>query len=464
MFNVRIHGHDYFNASSLTQRVALLEALEPLDCSAVTNVDRFSISGLQPAGSNRRFLFKINDTLYKFVNGSLTQYTGSTSIDDILDEGNTAADLTALTDITAFVGEQVYPIIALSGTQDAIPTVKLSLVTRTITETLAKRVVSPAYSLKGEDVRLVDATADYTTTGSGIVEVKARIYSDGWSSYQTLDRLANKPATKIQFSVRYSVAALNDGSATLNSITLRHTTAADQNGIRATIFTTTNDFEVPLKTAYAVVRHEKLIDSQIKAYVSFRPKPLHKDFEPLGIASGNRDSFTLPDAQVDWRSLQVFVNGELADADFNLEVNEVTLTAAQGSVVTASYDYNLGTELWHEMTRQAQQPYGDDTYMSRFTFTGNDDDFTQACVKFDLIKTEGIVSNESLGTASGNTQYFVLPHKMNSLTLPRNVSWNYDDSAQILTLVAPAGTALTYSGSWHGEEHQLYSFAAGFAV
>lgn len=449
---------------------ALLIAKQPLDCSAVTHVDNFVFAGSQPAATSRRLVFQIDDALFKFVDGVLTAYTGAGHFNDVIQNGNTVAELAALDNITGFVGKQVFPIIALSAPEDADPPrIKLWLKTRTVDETTTKRVFSAAFDLDGSDVKIVSVTAAVVTSGQGAVEVKCRLHHDGlWGSWLLLPDAANLPADKIQFVFKFSVVNIGEDSAQVESVTVTHTDGAGAvNGNIAELFSVTADFQVPLTNASVVVRHKRLIDSVVDAAVSFRPKPLHQERLSLGVADGSRQVFNLTGQQLDHSTLKVFLDGEPSDDfDYDCSAGTLTLTAPDGTAVAASYDYNCGVEQWLPMTRQGdQQPYGDDSFASRFTLNApTNDDCSRVAVRLTLNKTTGHISRQALGKATGYRQDFVLPHHMTSLVVTKPADWSYDPDNQLLTLVAPADTNLAYAGNWSGESLALFSFAAGFAL
>ena len=94
-------GSDNFSFS----KSAMLTAKQPLDASTQTAVEGINISGTEPANTSRRFIFKIDDALFYFVNNNLAAYPYDGELADVLQYGNTAAQLTALNDIPAFVDQ-----------------------------------------------------------------------------------------------------------------------------------------------------------------------------------------------------------------------------------------------------------------------------------------------------------------------------------------------------------------------
>lgn len=462
-------GSSSSGSSVVVTKSARLEAKEPLDCSNVTSVTGFVITGNEPADSARRFMFKVDGKYFKFLNGQLYEQS-SASLERVLKYGNTKAQLDALTDIPEFVGKLVYPVIALQAPVDSdFPSAKLKLKTATSSDVLSKTFWSAEYELTGDNVKIVDINAEITCTGQGSVNIKCQLYHDNaWSNWLLLNEANNLPAEKIRFAFMPKVVNIGSDSAQVDSVTVRHTTGSGSvNGDLTEIYTPRMDFEVPLQTAYLVVQHKRLIDSTIEASVAFMPTPKHKERISLGVATGSRESFSLPDSDIDHATLAVFVDGEpFNDFEFNLVVNEITLNAPKDSVIAASYDYDVGSEVWQPMTRSsAQQPYDNNgAYASRFAYSGNLENCSCAAMRIRLVRTTGNITYQRLGIATGYRQDYLLPHKMTSIVVSNTKDYSYDNDSQLLTLVAPADKVIGYAGNFIGEQHALFGFAAGFSL
>ena len=228
-----------------------------------------------------------------------------------------------------------------------------------------------------------------------------------------------------------------------------------------------------MRLCYLVVRHKKLIDSQINAFVNFFQTPKHRERILVGIGSGVTAQYSLgvdgvPDSQIDHSSIRVFVDGvQTSEFDYNTETSEITVNATDGKSILASYDYDCGVEEWHPMTVEFdQQPYFDGSYMTRFSYVLPDDivDASLANVRIQLLRPIGSVENESLGKATGKTQQIVLPHVAITDSISLNADFSYNFDSRILTFVAPANTDLKISYDYKGEQHKIYSWAAGWSA
>lgn len=467
-------------------RTALLEAKAPLDCSDVSEVTKILIEGVQPADTNRRLIFKIDGELKYFNGTTLADYTGDGKAADILKSGNTPAQLNALENITAFVGKKIYPIIALEQSTKATdpPTIKLSLQTRISSDTLTRTVNSLAYDLTddttGELPHISDITADIETTGSASVTVTVRLREkSGWSSFMSLAEAANHEASAVQFRFVYKVTAIGGSdSVTVKQITVKHTLGkAIIAGNYSDIILKAQDYEVPLQSAYVLVRHDPLQDAVLEGHVSFMKPPDKRELIQLGTANGAQQDFILgvdgaADERIDASTIELFVDSvPLNDFNFNTQTGTVTLSAKSGAAVYASYQYGREQETWRTCTLEGTYPYNDEagTYCSRFSYKLSDDEAgerTLSSARVFMRKLEGTVAAENLGKATGSKQMFVLKHKpiASTIQFTENVSWSYDESSEILTLTARKNTALSVAYSWSGVAPVVYFVAAGFAV
>ena len=464
---------------------ALLVSKTPLDATEQTSVEGFTISGAQPADTDRRIIFKIDDTLYKFNGADLVEFDGDIDVDDVLSEGNTVSELTALTDIPAFVGKEIYPIIALFADVTALtmPSIKMTLKLRNNNERFIKTTTDYVRTLtvnQDESIpRIMSIDVETTCTGDGSVEVTGRIRGeDGtWSAYLPTEELIGMEGDKIQFRTK-RIVTKTDGtdSAKVNYIRHSWTTGSTAvNDSNADLYSVVQNYESDLQTCYLVVKHDPLNDSAINAFVNFMTKPKRRELITLGTANGSIQQLTLgvngvKDTGIDQSSILLYADGvPLTEFDYNVEVSEITIKQNSGTVITASYDYGHDVEEWLPMEKVIDsQPYLDDgTYMSRFSYTLADNETAGKSisnVRIQMTRPSGKVTNQSLGKATGKTQMIALPHRATQSTISLNADWTYEPDSQILTFVAAKNTALTLSYSWLGEQVIIKSFTAGWAA
>lgn len=147
-----------FNKSSL------LTSKVPFDTAGQTSIDGFTIKGTEPIGTSRRFMFKVDDKLWIFSEGEPTEHTGTGDFEDVIENGNTAADLETVTSVPDWVGKKIYPLIALSAPVDAnVPTVNLALNVTSDSE-IYERIGDTAEIKFGKSSQIIYVNADTTTS------------------------------------------------------------------------------------------------------------------------------------------------------------------------------------------------------------------------------------------------------------------------------------------------------------
>lgn len=481
--NVFRFGTDTFDYSG---KSALLVSNEALDCSNFSDVDGFTVTGSQPENTDRRVIFKIDGSLWKFNGQNLVAYNGEGEFEDIIKYGNTVAQLNALTSIPGFVGKLVYPIIALKAgwTVTAMPTIKIALRVRNNTTTYNYNYRTAIRHMIIDDPtvvpRITAIAPGISSTGNASCDVYIRLCDgDGvWGNWIPIEEAVGSNATAVQFEMHYAVSTIDGSDSVIcDYINFYYNTGGlAVNGNSADIYSDVDNYGNDLQTCYVVVKHDKLVDSKITAYVNFMDAPKHRELISIGTSNTTGTPLKLgvggvKDSGIDPGSIKLFADGEpVQDFDYNVEVSEVTLNIGAGKAITASYDYDRDSETWLKMKADGdQQPYLDDgTFMSRFTYTLKDADAVNkkiSNVRLQLTRPTGSVKNFSLGSATGKTQLYVLPHAADETTISLpDATWSYDEDSQILTYTATKGTELRLTYSWRGEQIIVRSFAAGWVV
>lgn len=476
-YNTMRYGTDEFSFN----KSSLLTAKTPFNTAGQTYVDGFDVSGAEPAGSQRKILFKIDDALYKFVDGEPVAVEGAADYDNVIEKGNTPAELAEITSIPAWVDKKIYPIIALYSPSDALafPTLKLGLKVRASTDVYEKTVETAEFELSGAigaTPRIVNIDVLSNTTGRGAINVTARVKNnDEWGNFVAYQSLKDADAQAIQFRIRYTVSTINGtDSAQVEKIVIRHTQgAAVVSGDTAEIYSVMRDYQHELQVCAVTVHHKYLIDSKISAFVNFMRPTKQRVFLPIGISTGVAQTLILgeegiADTGIDPATIQLFADGmPVINFSYNTQTSEVTINTVANQAITATYSYGRQKEYWREMSVDVdQQPYDDGSYLTRFTYALPEEELdnqTVTNIRLQLYRTSGSVAEEYLGIATGFTQLFVLKHAAKAETIKVNAAFSYDEDSQILTCVAPEGTELKASYDWLGESHTIYSWAAAWA-
>jgi len=228
-----------------------------------------------------------------------------------------------------------------------------------------------------------------------------------------------------------------------------------------------------LKTCYLVVKHKKLIDSHLEAYVNFMPEPKHRELIHIGTSTGTLQTLALAvdgvkDTGIDQNTIQLFADGQpITGFSYNVAVSEVTINISAGKAITATYDYGHAVENWLEMIEEiSQQPYKEDgTYMTRFYYVLPDGETDKKIsnIRLRLFRPAGTVENSSLGVANGQLQMFALPHRAKAETIQLNADFSYDADSQILRVVGRKDEELIISYDWLSESQTILGFTAGWS-
>ena len=484
------------------KRTALFRDNAPLSAAGVTSVDGFVIDGIEPAGTRRRVLFPHESSTAAQISSLSTQSTSTASTpsyykltidgtgkatetkvditnitaEAVLENGNTIDELASTKSIPDFVGKDIYPIIAIEADEDAttVPTLKMSFRTTNDTGVYEKEEESQIYKLADVPVSIVSIDANTATTGKGSVVVTARFYDGGWTDYMALKDVSNIRASALQLKAKYAVSTIGNDTAKVTDATVVYSAStAKVSGSTAEVITATMHFAEEtggkgVSFAQALIKHKKLMDADIKAYASFRTEPKKREMVSIGTGTGQSQTYALADSNINHESLVVQINGvPFYGFAYNTETNQVTVSADKDAAITASYEYDLEDEDWKEMTFVSRQVYDadEDIYASRYQYTlpSTETDKTICAVKFELIRPSADVTDEVLGTGTGDMQVFVLPHYARKDTITCTGQWNYNDNTRVLTVIADKGADIKASYHWTAESHEIYGLTAGWA-
>ncbi len=468
------------------KRTALFRDNAPISCAGATEVSGFDVAGVQPTGTERRVLFSYSGDTAEAEYFKLSVSDGvatptpvatqNITEESVLLEGNTIEELSAITSIPDFVGKTVYPVIALSApeNQTAVPTLKLGIVTGSNTALYERYEESAVIELADEDVDIIRASADTDVKGNGSVTVQARFKTQGsWGSYGDIRNATNLKASAVQFRARYLVGKLDgtDSAAVTGLSMIYSGSDAKISGETTELLLVTKHFSEKgangLAFAQCMIKHKKLQDAGIRAFLSTRTEVQQRIMYPIGTGTGERQTIQLPDTGIAYNTVQVQVNGEIVKGySVNTETNEISITADRGMAITASYEYGWEDEEWTEMPRVACQPYDSgDVYASKFQLAipDADENKTVTCIKFSLDRIEGDVENKVLAVATGDVQVFQLDHYARTDTIRCSGTWVYDEVSRILKVQHTKGENIVISYHWVSESHEVYAVAAGWA-
>ena len=471
--SVSIYVTVYGNKSNL----GLLTATQPINLLDKTSVSGFTVRGIEPANTKRRVAFKVEDKWNKLSTaGALTPLaTQEITADSVLKEGNTVAELEAITKTTGLAGKLIYPAVALYAEPEAevMPTFGMTVKAEIDTKVNVYSYTgySQEYNLStGENVQVVNVVAEMETTGEGNVVVTARLKQGGeWTDYMALSDTAMKQASALQLKAVYTVTN-TDGSqsAKVKNVTIRYTTSgATVNGVSTDIVTKTQRFTNDLVYAHCYVKHKKLQDAVIDAYCSLRKRPKSKSMYQFGNGTGSLKTYKLPDKGINQDTLTVYVDGKTVyNFGYNTETSEITLTADKDNALSASYECGWEMSEWIKMVQGVSQINDSGGYTTEYSYTvptHEGYEYTVTAIKYSLVRLEGKVTEETIGVGTGKRQMIELPHFAKKETIVCNGAWSYDYDRKLLTIIAPEGEDIVISYDWIAETPTVYAISAGWA-
>lgn len=472
------------NLDTSSYGVIITRAGSELDFTRVSAVNGMTIRYEQPSGTQIKILFRNSDGAdwyrLNYTGNAVKIMTGTPEYEDIKMNGNTISELLALENIPAFTGKKILMAISL-WTQDknnAVPKIKLEIQVQNDTQTLTHTEYSPLYEL-GSDGIIANITADKKLNGDATAEIYAQITrSDGSiSDWMPLTSVHGQKGTHIKLRCDYAVKRLNAGSAALNSAIVTHSGNTVLTGTgTGEIISYTQNWYMNVRHCRMNIRHKELTDSEINAYVCFRKQPEIISSEQLGIGTGKRTTYQILHKNgLKYDSVKLYYdNQRVYDIfDVNTEAGRITCTAPEGTIITVSYEYGWGVEIWQKMDLHSLISYEDyDVSEYRYTRADDGENMSVCAVKITLTTKTGNMQKESVGTGTGKSQTYKLSHIVSDGkisiysgdTAMSAKSYALTEDMQYVRIAGSPGAKLSASYNWISEMPVVYQFAAVFAA
>ena len=481
-YNTMRFGTDEFNPFI---RQALLVSKTPVDLSDFNRLDQITVQGNQPDGSKRRFLFKMNDKVYKFNGQNLVEYSGDITLDNVLADGNTAAQLESVTNNSALAGNKIYPIIALySEVQDA-PSAKLVFNASNVVEVLDYSKEMPPKYFYDADINPEGGRVDGTILGfswdidiNGDASTAFRIQllqNDEWSDYLTIEQARGQIAKGVRTKWFYHVDAANG----TNSVRIRKFrvhwspyTNFKVYGDTAYLTSTVKNFGLPLKSCVLVVRHEDLDGGSIQAHVSFQKKRKYISGETLSYVGPlvGANYFRIANSNFILSTLKIYRDGvQTSDFKYNpAEPDIIWVKNPDGAdygnsySVSADYTCDADDEIWLPMTADEPEPTDNDLFTTRF-FLKNPYDSDKPFGAIRLTINRGRDTNSFSRTATGEEQRVKLAHVPDEVDCDADDWWDFDEDTNEFVFQSSEGSTVNVSYDWHGKTPVITGWQAAFS-
>ena len=473
--------------------LVLTTTISQIDCSQMSSVTDMAIVSTEPANTTTKYALKTAIGTWKKWNTVSSAWenvaTQVPTADSVLSEGNTRAELLAVPagSLQWLAGTKIDVAVALTMADAATEPPSLTSITvngitgGTVYE---KTITSDSIQLSSTDtaVDILAIQVEKTEVAGGSVSVTASIQSNdnAWSEFRSIETYVTTPPTKakaIKLQAILTAPTINVSQAALAGVSVKHRTdnvAVFAEGTGSCI-TQTYNFIRSMQRAHLMVKRPVVPDTEIKAYISLRPKPVAISQEVLGVGDGAQHTYTLlHSTNVAAHTFALYFNGTKQTSGFAFSSTDgkVTCTAPAATSVTADYDYNWLPEQFVPMTYDAQYPDAHNVEMVNDQFNyvvvqETDPKGPVSAVRIDLIQKKGTVAGEAVGTGTGVLQSFKLSHKAKTETLVIKAggtalggeSWTYKEKTNTLFLTAPQGAAITADYDWAADPVYLENFA-----
>ena len=260
-------------------------AATTIDCSHIEKVTGIAIDSSEPDNTQTRYLLSVDGGKWrKYANGvwKFAEEQDLTA-ESVLTEGNTKAELTALTqnELTAFAGKLIDVAVAIKVENNAeLPSVnKLELIG--VNSQIKKNIVfSKVLELSNESVGITGIDVAKTEGNGGVVEVYASLQNDNgeWSDYIRSDKISGK-AKAIRLKAEMEVDRPGTSVAILDNVKVHHWQSGKAAVIegKSILVTKPITFDNEVNRAHAIIRHPKVKDTEFKVSVIFGNSETFKD-------------------------------------------------------------------------------------------------------------------------------------------------------------------------------------------
>lgn len=362
-------------------------AATAIDCSHIEKVTAIEIDSAEPDNTTTRYLLSIDGENWCKYNGNAWIFTDRQDItaESVLDEGNSKAELLALTEdnLTAFAGKIINVAVAMRvGNNAELPSIsKFDIIGRN-SQIKKNNIYSDVFILGNEAVGILNIDESKIENNGGAVEVYASVQNEAgeWSDYVPYKKVAKK-ARAIRFKAEVEVNKPGVSTAILNSMKLQHWQSGKSAAIegRSVLVTKPITLDNEANRAYAIIRHPVIQDTEFKVSVLFgdsenfeemsrlssfdRNGEIEEDFElvmsngstsktatlkveiiqnsgtvtdePLGTGNGKQQAFKLAHNA---RPETLKVTGS-SNWTFKEKTNTLIVVARTGDNIYASYDW-----------------------------------------------------------------------------------------------------------------------------
>ena len=264
-------------------------AATAIDCSHIERVTAIEIDSAEPNNTETRYLLSIDGEKWRKHDGNAWVFTNEQEITakSVLDEGNTKAELLALTEdkLAAFAGKTVDVAVAMRiGNNAELPSISRFNVIGRNSQIKRNIIYSDVFILGDESVGILNIDESKIENSGGAVEVYASAQNETgeWSDYVPLKKVSKK-AKAIRFKADFEVNKPGISTAVLNNVKIQHWQSGKSAAIEGKSILVMKPITLDSKVnrAYAIIRHPNIRDTEFKVSVLFGNSNIFEDMHWL---------------------------------------------------------------------------------------------------------------------------------------------------------------------------------------
>ena len=252
-------------------------AATAIDCSHIEQVTGIVIDSSEPDNTLTKYLLSVDGGKWRKYSNGVWKFANEQDLtaESVLDEGNTKAELTALTqnELSAFAGKSIDVAVAIQvGNNAELPSVnQFELVGRN--SQIKKDIAfSRVLELSTESVSITGIDVAKTEGNGGVVEVYASTQNENgeWGDYVRYDKISGK-AKAIRLKAELEVDRPGTSTAILNNVKIHHWQSSKSAVIegKSILVTKPLTFDNEVNRAHAIIRHPKVKDTEFNVSVLF---------------------------------------------------------------------------------------------------------------------------------------------------------------------------------------------------
>lgn len=225
-----------------------------------------------------------------------------------------------------------------------------------------------------------------------------------------------------------------------------------------------------ISRAHLIVKHQNLIDTEIRAEIALRETATFVKGELIGVGNDLEQTATLAHrTNLSSYKFTMYFDGVAQEKNFSFDATtgRVTFTAPANTVVSVDYFYNWSEENFVEMTKVGTYPdrRNPNRATTQFAYKGTAGKI--ATLRLRLRCLAGTSENEIVSTGAGLNKPigFKLVHQ----AIPTEIqvvatdgTYSYNEDLNTVVVAAPAGQAINISYGWRGKSFSVDSFVCMF--